>query len=391
MIAILSGFDLDLCERWSAASSHFQIKYSDELLNDLFCFDNKKIVWLYLPPWAECKNDKELSEWLSLQRKVIKLFKKRKVDVTYVNASKVHFCQLLNVLCIANSYSKNKVANSFLLDFESIFWAESFSVFAPEYLETLEKLESSSLIVSVHNSNKGHSLKGLSSTNFFQVFNDFQRVKDIGELEKDKDSLMSQVGFLQDELKFYFNDIANKNAGCVKGFEGEIDKELIEKGVDSLLILQLHEAQEKLEKYFLGSDNSNDIKSPKKPTTPIKVYYGASDRIKTQLSYRLGATTIVHTRSVRGWIKLPRAVWQEKKAFQKDRALQQEKGKLPPIAHYQDANKAEQVRKHLSYRIGSAMVKHGKYPWGWLWLPFAIVGAKRAFNKERAEKRAQRV
>ena len=45
--------------------------------------------------------------------------------------------------------------------------------------------------------------------------------------------------------------------------------------------------------------------------------------------------------------------------------------KLPSLDKYCDAYEAEKVKKHLSYRLGQAMINN-KTPLGWLKLPFAL-------------------
>jgi hypothetical protein len=158
-------------------------------------------------------------------------------------------------------------------------------------------------------------------------------------------------------------------------------KELEEE--NELLLLQLHQVQEELEHYFLenqkliagGSEQTavsrNQSFRFQEQSSGQQFYYGAGERIKRQLSYRLGAMMIKQSRTVTGWLTMPWALIQETKAFRKD--LKQRKGeKLPPISDYQDAYEAEQVKQHLSYRLGHTMVKNTNSVLGWIKLPWLL-------------------
>jgi hypothetical protein len=153
-------------------------------------------------------------------------------------------------------------------------------------------------------------------------------------------------------------------------------KELEEE--NELLLTQLHQVQEELERYYL---ENQDLK--KKQTKPKAKPYGAAQRIQQQLSYRLGSVLIANSRSIGGWLRMPFALASQVRAYradQRDEAGQ----KLPPIHSYADAHEADRYRQHLSYQLGQTLLKHGKTPWGWLWLPFALAGTAKAFKKARA-------
>jgi hypothetical protein len=148
---------------------------------------------------------------------------------------------------------------------------------------------------------------------------------------------------------------------------------------NELLLNQLHQVQEELEHYYLENQQLK-VKLPKpKPPGP----YGAADRIKRQLSYRLGAVMIQRSRTVSGWVGMPWALWAEARAFRKERAASGHE-KLPPIHTYRDAHEAERVKKHLSYRLGKTLIDCSKSPVGWVKLPFALHRQVREFRLERA-------
>ena len=147
---------------------------------------------------------------------------------------------------------------------------------------------------------------------------------------------------------------------------------------NELLLAQLHQVQEELERYYLENQQLK-AKLPKpKPPGP----YGAADRIKRQLSYRLGAVMIQHSSSVGGWLRMPWALLAETRAFRKERAARANE-KLPPIHTYRDAHQAERVKKHLSYRLGSTLIACTRSPLGWIKLPFALRQQVREFRRER--------
>jgi len=100
-------------------------------------------------------------------------------------------------------------------------------------------------------------------------------------------------------------------------------------------------------------------------------YYGAGDRIKRQLSYRLGAVMIKHSKSVTGWIKMPWALIKETKKFSKDLEKVKHR-KLPSISSYKDSYEAEQVKQHLSYRLGYTVIKNRYSVIGWIKLPWLL-------------------
>lgn len=152
-------------------------------------------------------------------------------------------------------------------------------------------------------------------------------------------------------------------------------KELEEE--NELLLAQLHMVQEELERYYL---ENQDLK--KKQVKPKPQLLGAGLRIQQQLSYRLGAAMVKHGKTPWGWVWLPFALIGQVRAFRADRRAQAGQ-KLPPIHTYADAHEAERMQKHLSYRLGQILLKHGKTPWGWLYMPFAMVGAVRGFKKAR--------
>lgn len=141
------------------------------------------------------------------------------------------------------------------------------------------------------------------------------------------------------------------------------------------LLAQLHQVQEELERYYLENQKLRKKRDESD-------YYGAADRIKQQLSYRLGAVMIKHSKNVTGWVAMPGALLKERRAFHLDKAETPQK-KLPPVHKYRDAHEAEKVKKHLSYRLGSVLVQQGANPIGWMKMPFALTKAYQSYRQYR--------
>ena len=149
---------------------------------------------------------------------------------------------------------------------------------------------------------------------------------------------------------------------------------------NELLLLQLHQVQEELQYYFL--ENQQIKAGGAAISTRGTPLYGAGERIKRQLCYRLGSIMIKNSRNLTGILTMPWALIKESQQFSRERAEQGDQ-KLPPPSQYQDYYEAESVKRHLSYRLGTALIENTKSPLGWFKLPFALTQAATSFNKER--------
>lgn len=155
---------------------------------------------------------------------------------------------------------------------------------------------------------------------------------------------------------------------------------------NELLLIQLHQVQEELERYYLENQRLKagvtkpQAKSGQQASSAN--HYGAADRIKRQLSYRLGSVMIEKSRTLGGWLSMPFALQAEAKRFHQEKAARKGE-KLPPIAHYRDAHEAERVKQHLSYRLGSTLVQRSGSLGGWLSMPCALRSQVKEFQKSR--------
>ncbi|MDO4699764.1 MAG: hypothetical protein Q4A69_03645 [Moraxella sp.] len=177
---------------------------------------------------------------------------------------------------------------------------------------------------------------------------------------------VEQLSKAKQQLEKQINEYQQQAQKASKGVQQE----------NELLITQLHQVQEELERYYLENQRLKSAQETPKPVKPV--YYGAADRVKQDLPYRLGATMVSHSKSTKDLAKLPLALAQEYRAFQKQQSTQ---GELPPVEEYQDSYEAEKVKKHLSYKLGKTLVDGVKSPKNVLDLPVKlgreIVGFKK--------------
>jgi len=174
-----------------------------------------------------------------------------------------------------------------------------------------------------------------------------EKLKNIPKLEKQKKELTQQA-----QLK---------------------NKELKEE--NELLLNQIMNIQEELEKYYI---ENNSLKEKK---AKIKKYYGAAERIKSQLSYRLGSKMIEKSKTFGGVLTLPFSLMAVYSDYKKDMKARRGK-KLPHIESYADAYDAQKVKKHLSFMLGESMIKTMKTNFGIFTLPFAL---KKTYKKFKTQ------
>jgi len=172
------------------------------------------------------------------------------------------------------------------------------------------------------------------------------------------------------------NLLAAAKAKQQSQFDEQAQKFEILQQENELLLTQMHKVQEELERYFLENQKLKQHQTP--------AYYGAAERIKQDLSYRLGATMISRSRSLTGWLGMPQALAAERRAWLKLNSKQPSKI-LPPVTIHRDAHEAERVKNHLSYRLGQVLISNGGSVVGWVKLPFAISREVRKFRQQRKD------
>ncbi|MCW1359926.1 hypothetical protein [Campylobacter sp. CCS1377] len=94
-----------------------------------------------------------------------------------------------------------------------------------------------------------------------------------------------------------------------------------------------------------------------------KNYFRATQRIKNQLSYKLGQAMISNSKSLLGCIRMPYVLSYIKETHQKEQELykqsitQNPNLKLPPLESYEDYQEAIKIKNHLTYKLGEALIK----------------------------------
>ena len=260
-----------------------------------------------------------------------------------------------------------------------------------------EKFELDSIAFNVEQEKLLHSLK----------------TKEMQEREKREENelLLTQLHQVQEELEKYYlqnssvkkeltekekalqeqkQSLEAKLSGLQKSSKEEQEKllqslktkemqEREKREENELLLTQLHQVQEELEKYYLQN------KALKEKEAEKKRYYGAAQRVKEQLSYRLGATMIEKSKSFSGVIGLPFTLVGVVSQYKKD-LKEKKKKKLPPIERYVDAYDAQRVKEHLSYMLGETMIKTMKNPFGVFVLPFQLRATYKSFKDKKSQR-----
>ena len=193
------------------------------------------------------------------------------------------------------------------------------------------------------------------------------------ELQHSEKRLKEHVAAFEKEKRMFSEktvaraDIVTKNNALQTKLD-QAEKRVLEQTKENELLLeQLHNIQMEIKR-----KNHTSMSRP----------VGAVDRVKQQLSYRLGATMIEKSRNFSGWVSMPTALMRETRAYRKEFAQRSGK-KLPPIHTYADAHEAEQVKKHLSYRLGKVVVDAKRNPLKWGKLPWTVSKTVREFRQEK--------
>ena len=106
-------------------------------------------------------------------------------------------------------------------------------------------------------------------------------------------------------------------------------------------------------------------------------------RVKNSLSYRLGQIMISHSKSFKGYLTMPFALFKCSKEFKQNRTKQKLEGiKIPPLENLIDYKQSLAYKNHLSYKLGSALIKAHKawYKGGYIWLCFELFKIKRGWK-----------
>ncbi|EAL6940932.1 glycosyltransferase family 2 protein, partial [Campylobacter jejuni] len=114
------------------------------------------------------------------------------------------------------------------------------------------------------------------------------------------------------------------------------------------------------------SNQTNQIHNLNETLNFQNNYGKAKTRIQNQLSYKLGQTLILNSKSVLGFISLPFIILsivishkQEQKAY-KFKVKKNPNLALPPLETYPDYNEALKEKECFTYKLGEEFIKASK-------------------------------
>ncbi|EAI8252247.1 hypothetical protein CUJ32_07440 [Campylobacter coli] len=218
---------------------------------------------------------------------------------------------------------------------------------------------------------------------------DYQIINDSYEkLEKNSLSPICKRKFSSENVEkeivdlFYFietNSILKSKNKSLLDFIFDIQEDLEKLHQENLS--QINNLNQTIETKNKTIQNKDDLLN-------FQAQYGtAKSRIQNQLSYKLGQTMIVNSKSFLGCLLMPVILLgivisykQEQKIYkrkiEKDPSL-----KLPSLEQYPDYQEAIKFKNYLSYRLGQVIIKGFKNPLSIILLPYEIVKLIYKFRK----------
>jgi len=213
-------------------------------------------------------------------------------------------------------------------------------------------------------------------------------------LEQENELLLSQLHQVQEELERYYLERQAQKQQLAKLSQVEQRDATHQQELDRLqaelqalkaappapalgalneqLLTQLFQAQEEQERRFHG----------KNLAAPALGDLTPADRVRQQLSYRLGSTMIENSRSFKGMLSLPVALIKTTRQYRRDLAARA--GHPPPApGNMHDKQMADAVKQHLSYKLGATLIAHSRSPIGWVKMPFALRREVKEFRKSK--------
>ncbi|AUI66416.1 MULTISPECIES: hypothetical protein [Glaesserella] len=214
---------------------------------------------------------------------------------------------------------------------------------------------------------------------------------------KEKELLISQVYNLQEEIeKVYLDNSKLKKINLDfskkdKAYIDELSKK--DKEINNLnkLNLKLEQDYSELEKakerisddnkllleelYVIQEKMEHNLYSDTKRNTTCLV--GASNIIRNQIKYKLGALMIKQSKSFLGMLTLPLQLSSTYK-----REIKLEINNINNLEEYVDFYDAEKLKKHLSYRLGDVFVQNFNNPFKCFILPFKLIHTSFDFKRK---------
>ncbi|WP_131668561.1 hypothetical protein [Psychrobacter pygoscelis] len=233
-------------------------------------------------------------------------------------------------------------------------------------------------------------------------------VEELNTIKEDNINLNNKINELSKNLNQQIdineqikNELLSKKSEIV-----EIEKELSSKSTqksndvileqenidlkheNEIVIKQMHQLQEELERYYIGDKNLEDKKNDElnsldSAQSEVRKYYGAAERVKQDLPYRLGSTIVKHSKSPEKLVKLPFELAKEYYLFFNNNSKN-----LPELDEYTDVYEAEKIKNHLSYRLGKILVDSMQSPTELLTMPFKLSRESINFKRKQFKIRA---
>lgn len=326
--------------------------YNRELLN--FYYHNQERALLVNSEQANINSQKylyEVGKQIGINTQKIENNFTKKPDKKQVNNTNKMYLYLIEHLLNENNFAKE-----LYLELESISNL-------PISQEELKKPSAEELIYLLINEEKYKTtieskIKKLQNkTNIFSNKLKKENYK-IDLLKTENKSQLEQLLYVQEEVE----NISTKKNKEIKEKEKE----------NKVLLTELIKIKEELKNTHL---KNSELKDNINILIQEKQYYGAENRVKQQLSYRLGSIIILKSKSFISILTLPFSLYIETRKFKKEK-----KKVLPPISTYVDADKGEKVKKHLSYKLGKTLIETN-YPIGIFKLPFRLKKVYNEFKK----------
>ena len=142
---------------------------------------------------------------------------------------------------------------------------------------------------------------------------------------------------------------------------------------NDLLLQQLLLVQEEMEQHYLENV------SLKKRYCPGMV--SAVAQVKGELAYQYGSAVISSAKTVWKLFFLPVVFWMVARRCKQEQQRQPEA--MPPLSSLPDFEASEKVRKHLSYRMGSAWLGVAGRPFSIFAIPWVLLSAWLAYRRDR--------
>jgi len=309
--------------------------------------------------------DQEIGEWINYHQNMLEFFEKSKDTGILVEG--------VSALRDINGFTVETRNLAQTLQFKSSWQVISESSTSTENSKNKSQfnLAKENLFIEIIN-------KYPEAIKVFNSLIDKASMKDSSLIYKTKrislDSLVKSLNYLElekEKSRLEFDRDKNYSLAIIEKKEQEIqklDRELQElkfknKYLESS-VKKNQELDKALEKKAPNVKNRVDAKKLKEP-----VYYGAEDRIKNDLPYRLGSTIVKSGINPQKLIKLPLNLVKEYQEFQKTNKIYDN---LPSIEKYQDFHKVEKVKSHLSYKLGKIIIDNTKSPKNALKMPIKI-------------------